>query len=63
MRAGDLANHTLERELWHDQIGGLLIPSDLSEHNGARSITEDGRLGLELLGGRGFKHAHGCLRN
>ena len=36
---GDLADQALERELSHQQLGALLVLSDLSERHGARSVS------------------------
>ena len=46
---GDLADQALERELSHQQLGALLVLSDLSERHRARSVSV--RLFRDSLGG------------
>ena len=62
---GDLSDEPLERQLPDEKVGGLLVPPDLSESNGSRSVPTrlldssgsrgalTGSLGGELLS-RGF---------
>ena len=47
---GDLTDQTLEGQLADQQLGGLLVPSDLTESHGARPVS----VGLlDTPGGRG----------
>ena len=47
---GNLANQALERELADQELGGLLVPADLAEGDGARAVA----VGLlDAAGGRG----------
>jgi hypothetical protein len=36
---GDLTDKTLERELADEQVGGLLVTTDLTESDGSRTVT------------------------
>ena len=47
---GDLADETLERELADQELGRLLVATDLTERDGTRAVTV--RL-LDAAGGRG----------
>ena len=47
---GDLTDETLERELADEQVGGLLVTTDLSESDSSRAVTV--RL-LDSTGGGG----------
>ena len=54
---GDLSHQTLEGELADEQLSGLLVPSDLSESDGARPISV--RLLYSSSGGSRFSGSLG----
>ncbi len=47
---GDLADETLEGELADEEVGGLLVTTDLTKGNGSRAVTVGF---LDASGGRG----------
>ena len=36
---GDLSDESLEGELSHEELGGLLVPADLAEGDGSRAVA------------------------
>ena len=64
---GDLANQALEGQLPDQQLGGLLVPADLSQGHGAGAITmrlldASGRRGrlARSLGGQLLSRSLAC---